>query len=51
MHVFDVVVLICQPLPAEPNANEFEQSWILLIYIRFGAWEEWRLKRALHMQT
>ena len=30
---------------AEPNANELEQR-ILLIYIRFGAWEERRLKWA-----
>ena len=30
---------------AEPNANELEQR-ILLIYIRFGTWEEQRLKRA-----
>ena len=31
---------------AERNANELEQR-ILLIYIRFGTWEERRLKRAL----
>ena len=30
---------------AEPNANELEQR-ILLIYIRFGTWEERRLTRA-----
>ena len=31
---------------AKPNAYELEQR-IFLIYIRFGAWEERRLKRAL----
>ena len=31
---------------AEPNANKLKQR-ILLLYIRFGAWEERRLKRAL----